>query len=221
MSTQSAKREEILKRYEGLYSAVIADALDKLGHHQTCMSPNIRPIAMDMVVCGWAMTAQGVPAAEAPEEPYKGEFEAVDSLKPGDVFVGNAGGSVCGYWGELLSNAAIARGARGAVVEGYTRDAVKILELGFPVFVEGYNPYDSLSRCDVIRINEPITCGGVLVRPGDLVFGDVDGIVVVPSELAEKALELAEEKVAGEDRARVDYAAGMSTAEVFKKHGIL
>jgi regulator of RNase E activity RraA len=214
-------REEILKRYEKLYSAVIADSLDKVGHHQTCMSLEIRPITMDMVVCGWAMTAQGIPVAEEPEEPYKGEFEAVDSLKPGDVFVGNAGGAVCGFWGELLSNAALARGARGAVVEGFTRDSVKIVELGFPVFVSGYNPYDSLSRCDVIKINEPITCGGILVRPGDLVFGDVDGIVVVPSEVAEEVLKLAEEKVTGENEARVDYAAGMSTAEVFKKHGIL
>lgn len=221
MAKRGLSREEILRRYENLYSAVIADSLDKLGRHQTCMSPNIRPITLDMVACGWAMTAQGVPAAEAPDEPYKGEFQAVDSLKAGDVFVGNAGGSVCGFWGELLSNAAMSRGARGAVVEGYTRDAVKILELGFPVFVSGFNPYDSLSRCDVIRINEPITCGGVLVHPGDLIFGDVDGVVVVPSELAEKVLELAEEKVMGENRARVDYAAGISTKEVFKKHGIL
>ena len=205
-----------------LYSAVISDALDRAGARDQAMCADIRPVYSDAVVVGRAHTALSVDVYSIAENPYKVEIVAVDSLKPGDIFVASTGNSTrtC-LWGELLSTAALARGAHGAIIDGYTRDIRQIMEMQFPVFSTGMKPVDSCGRGTVIDYACPINCGDVVVQPGDIVFGDIDGIVVIPKAVEKKVLNKALEKVKGEDRAREDLQKGAYLKDVYAKYGIL
>lgn len=205
-----------------LYAAVISDALDAVGYREQALRHTIRPLHPAAVVVGRAMPVQCVDVYEIPDEPYQQEIAAVDSLKQNDVFVCSTNQSVrnC-IWGELLSTAARARGARGAIIDGFVRDARQIVEMGFPVFTTGMSPVDSSGRGDVVAYNVPIECGGVIVNPGDIVFGDADGVVVIPRRVEIDVLEAAFTKVAGENRTRDELRAGATLREVYDKYGIL
>lgn len=220
MAHSPKRPTEWADRLARLYTAVVADVLDKLGFRNQCLDPRVRPLYPEARCAGFALTVQTVPAREvAPPCPYAGELAAVDSLQPDDVLIVSQSGS--SFWGELLSTAAQYHKCRGVVLDGPTRDSVAIRTMGFPVFHVGFHPADSLGRLDVTAHNVPINCGGVLVHPGDLILGDHDGVVVVPLAVAEKVLQLAEEKVSGENLVRKALAEGMSTAEAFAKFGIL
>ena len=205
-----------------LYTAVISDALDAAGYRQQVLRYNVRPLYPAAIVAGRAMTVQCVDVYEIPDEPYQMEIAAVDSLKPNDVFVCSTDASVrnC-IWGELLSTAARARGARGAVIDGFIRDARQITAMQFPVFMTGLSPVDSNGRGEVIAYNTPIECGGVPVFPGDIVFGDIDGVVVIPQAVEADVIRAALEKVSGENRTRDALRSGATLREVYDKYGIL
>ena len=207
---------------EQLYAAVISDALDASGYREQALRHTVRPLHPQAIVVGRAMPVLCVDVYEIPDEPYQQEIAAVDSLKPNDVLVCSTNGStrIC-FWGELLSTAARVRGARGAVIDGFIRDAKQILAMGFPVFTTGLSPVDSNGRGDVVAYNVPIECGGVKVNPGDIVFGDADGVVVVPQAVETTVIEAALEKVSGEDRTRDELLAGATLREVYDKYGIL
>lgn len=220
MAQASNRPVEWVDRLGKLYTAVVADVLDRLGWRQQVMEADIRPLFPTAKTAGFALTVHTVPARETnPAEPYKGELAAVDALQAGDVMVV----SEChwSFWGELLSTAAKYRGCHGVVIDGYTRDTQAIIQMNYPVFCRGIHPADSLGRLDVAAHNVPIVCGGVLVNPGDLVLADFDGIVVVPQSIAAQTLEKAEEKVRGENLVRKKLAEGMSASEAFQRYGIL
>jgi regulator of RNase E activity RraA len=121
----------------------------------------------------------------------------------------------------LLSTAARARGARGAVIDGLVRDVKKIEELGFPVFAAGIKPVDSRGRGVVIDYNVPVDCAGVLVSPGDLIFADYDGVVVITAEVLPDAIRLATEKVTRENHTREELLRGAYLRDVYEKYGVL
>jgi regulator of RNase E activity RraA len=205
-----------------LYSAVLADVLDSLGHRRSALPAYVRPLRPEWRLFGRAATLSVVPVAVEPRQPYALELECIDALRPGDVLVATTHGDRgSALWGELLSTAARAHGAVGVVLDGMTRDAAKILAMDFPVFAAGFCPLDSKGRLDGISHGQPIRLGDCVVRPGDWVFGDVDGVVVVPAELAETAFAQALEKVQGENRVRAELAKGRSVREVFAEYGIL
>jgi 4-hydroxy-4-methyl-2-oxoglutarate aldolase len=205
-----------------LASAVLADVLDALGHRTSALPATIRPLRAEWKVFGRAATLSTMPVAVEPEHPYAVELACVDALRPGDVLVATTNGDYSSaLWGELLSTASRAHGAVGAVIDGLTRDAAKILAMDFPVFASGFSPLDSKGRLDGIAFGQPIRIGACVVRPGDWVFGDVDGVVVVPAELAAQAFPRALEKVSGENRVREELAKGRSACEVFAEYGIL
>jgi regulator of RNase E activity RraA len=207
---------------DALSSAVLADVLDALGHRQSALPPDIRPLNPGWKLFGRAATLSAVAVAGEPAHPYAVELECVDALKIGDVLVATTNGERTGaLWGELLSTASRARGAVGVVLDGLTRDAARILAMDFPVFAAGFSPLDSRGRIDGVTHGQPIRIGSCVVRPGDLIFGDVDGLVVVPRELAETALARALEKVSGENTVRAELARGRSAREVFAEYGIL
>lgn len=124
-------------------------------------------------------------------------------------------------WGELLSTASRAHGAVGAVIDGLTRDAARILAMDFPVFAAGFSPLDSKGRLDGFQHGQPIRIGDCQARPGDFVLGDIDGIVIIPAGLADQAFPRALEKVSGENKVRAELARGRSVREVFDEYGIL
>ena len=216
----SSERYEEMK--QKLFSAVIADALDGCGYRDQILRHDIRPLYPDAVAVGRALTVLSVDVYDIPDDPYKLELEAVDALKPGDVMVAQTNGTIrSSLWGELLSTAAEARGAQGAVIDGFTRDSQAIAAMEFPLFVRGIAPYDSKGRSDVIAYNTTIECGGVKVCPGDLVFGDSDGVVVVPRAVEDQVLKAAFEKAAEEKKVREALKNGMSATAAFQKYGIL
>ena len=205
-----------------LYSGVIADILDELGYRNQAMRHDIRPLKPEDVVAGRAHTVLASDVYEIPAEPYQLEFEAVDTLAPDDVLVATTNGSTCcGFWGELLSTVSLCRKATGAIIDGMSRDSRQIRNMDFPLFCRGFNPLDSKGRTDVIACNVSIECGGVLVHPGDIVFGDYDGIVVIPAAVAEECLRRAYEKVDAENVVRDAILAGASAKEVWNKYHIL
>jgi regulator of RNase E activity RraA len=205
-----------------LSSAVLADVLDALGHRTGALPPSLRPLRPEWRLFGRAATLSAVPVATEPAHPYAVELECIDALRPGDVLVAMTNGDRgSALWGELLSTAARAHGAVGAVIDGLTRDAARIVQMDFPVFAAGFSPLDSKGRIDGVSHGQPIRVGDCVVRPGDWVFGDVDGIVVVPAALAGQAFPRALEKVRGEDRVREELLKGRSVREVFAEYGIL
>jgi regulator of RNase E activity RraA len=205
-----------------LYSAVLADVLDGLGHRTSCLPADLRPLRPEWRIFGRAATLSAMPVAAEPEKPYAIELECVDALQPGDVLLATTHGDRgSALWGELLSTAARAHGAAGAVIDGLTRDAARIMAMDFPVFAAGFSPFDSRGRLDGISHGQPIRIGACTVRPGDWVFADLDGIVIVPWELAEEAFPRALDKVTGENRVREELARGRSAREVFGEYGVL
>ena len=205
-----------------LYTAVVSDALDQLGVRSQAMREYLRPLHTRCTFAGWARTISCADIYHIPDEPYRIEIEAVDSLLPGEVAVIGTGQSTRNApWGELLSTAAKARGARGAVVDGLVRDVGKIEEIGFPVFAAGIKPVDSMGRGIVTAYNVPVECGEVLVQPGDFVFGDRDGIIVVPREMVRQTIELAADKVRRENSTRAELVDGAYLRDVFAKYGVL
>jgi regulator of RNase E activity RraA len=183
---------------------------------------DIRPLDRDWKLCGRAATLSAVTVAAEPKYPYAVEMECIDLLRRGEVLVATTNGDrASALWGELLSTAARARGAVGAVIDGLTRDAARLLTMGLPVFAAGFSPLDSRGRLDCITHGQPIRVGSCVIRPGDWIFGDIDGLVVVPVELADEAFRLALTKAQGENRVRDELARGRSLREVFAEFGIL
>jgi regulator of RNase E activity RraA len=222
MSSTAISPEAANHYRDSLTSAVLADVLDQLGHRASALPPCLRPLKSEWRLFGRAATLSAVAVATEPRHPYSVELECIDALRPGEVLVATTHGD-CGsaLWGELLSTAARAHGAAGAVIDGMTRDAEKIRAMDFPVFAAGFCPLDSKGRLDGFQHGQPIRVGACLVRPGDWVYGDIDGVVVVPAELAEAAFARGLEKVSGENRVRAELAKGRSVREVFDEYGIL
>jgi regulator of RNase E activity RraA len=205
-----------------LSSALLADVLDALGCRNSALPHMIRPLKPEWKICGRAATLSAATVAAEPKRPYAVELECVDALKPGDVLTATTNGDVgSALWGELLSTAARAHGAVGAVIDGLTRDAARLLRMDFPVFASGFCPLDSKGRLDSFVHGQPIRIGSCIIRPGDWVFGDIDGVVVAPAELAEEAMTRALEKARGENKVREELARGRSAREVFDEYGIL
>jgi len=207
-----------------LYSGVISDVLDSLGHWQHAMAPNVRPLDESLTLVGRARTGlyARVYHIDPAVNPYELEIKLIDSLEPDDVAVlACPPGNQVAPWGELLSTAARARKAAGAVTDGLVRDVRFIRAMGFPVFAGAIGPLDSKGRGSVVSIDVPIECGGVAVHPGDWIFGDVDGVCVIPGAIAEKVIQLSLDKVDKETTVRDELAAGELLATVFARHGIL
>jgi len=216
------RREEIVRQ---LYSAVLSDVMDGLGLMEQALKPFVRPLDEALVLFGRARTGLYMPRYQvAPgEDPYAVEIALVDDLRPGEVAVFACGGPTdrIAPWGELLSAAAQVRGAAGCLTDGLIRDTKAIRTMGFPVFHGGIGPLDSKGRGKMMEMDCRVVCGGAAVSSGDWVFGDADGVVVVPQAAEEEVFALALEKVAAENRTRDELRAGRTLREVFDRFGVL
>ena len=207
-----------------LYAAVLSDVLDAQGYRHQVLPPHIRPLDEELVLVGRARTGLYRDVFHVPpgHNPYELEIALIDDLRPGDVPVLGCGSSGrIAPWGELLTTACRARGANGCLTDGLVRDTKAIRALQFPVFHGGIGPLDSKGRGEVCAIDVPLECAGVSVNPGDLVFGDADGVVVVPQPIVVQTIKQALEKVEGEDRTRAELKQGARLADVFNKYGVL
>jgi 4-hydroxy-4-methyl-2-oxoglutarate aldolase len=219
---QTAHKKDLTKV---LYSAVLSDTLDEMGYGGYVFRPFVRPLDDSLSFLGTARTGLYTPAygvAEG-ENPYEIEIRLIDNLRPGDVPVLACNGPTerIAPWGELLTTAARARGAVGCVTDGLVRDIQRIREMAFPVHHGGIAPLDSKGRGRMIEMDAPVECAGVRVECGDAVFGDADGVVVVPQAIADQVFERALSKVTGEDNTRTELEEGKLLADVFAKYGVL
>ncbi|TFG67728.1 MAG: RraA family protein [Anaerolineales bacterium] len=211
---------------ENLYVPVLSDILDSLGYRNQAMHQRLRPLLPDIRNCGFAGRARTVRWMEMDyvieEDPYGLEIEIVDDLQPGDVIVHSTdykGNNA--PWGELMTTVSQLNGAVGCICDSQVRDCVRIIERGFPVYCAGISPLDSKGRARVMAYDVPILCGNVLVHPGELIFADYDGIVVVPKEIEQEVLTLAHEKANAETTTRDELLQGKSLREVYDKYGVL
>ena len=212
-----------------LYSAVIGDVLDHFGRRHQFLPPEIRPLRDDMIVVGRAMPvleiAAGSEAASREGSPLPQPFglmlRALDDLKPGEVYVCASGASgAYASWGELMTVCARNRGAPGVVIDGWSRDTRGVLALDFPCFSRGPYAQDARTRGTVADFRCPGRIGAADVRPGDVIFGDLDGVVVVPREMEADVFTAAWEKATGEKRVFEAIKAGMGAEEAWDRYGI-
>ena len=199
--------------------------MDSLGLVRRAMKPYVRPIDDGKVLIGRARTGLYMPAygVREGENPYEVEIALVDDLKADEVIVlaCNGPSDRIAPWGELLSTAAEARGAAGCITDGLVRDVRQIREMGFPVFHGGIGPLDTKGRARMVERDVPVECAGVAIEPGDIVFGDIDGVVVVPQAHEAAVIEKARAKVLGENNTRDALRKGESLAVVFRRFGVL
>lgn len=204
------------------FTAVLQDVMDAMNFRVQCMDPKIKPLAPTMKAWGEAVTIYMEAVTEVPEHPFQLEMELLDDTKEGQIIVAQCDASeLSAFWGGLLTNAAVGHKVHGVVMDGGARDYNEIVELGFPAFCAGLTPYDSQGRMDGKEHDIPIECGGVRVCPGDLIYGDVDGVVVVPQEMADEVISKAWEKIKGESTVREELRSGAGVVKTFKKYGIL
>lgn len=204
-----------------LYTPVVGDILDGHGLYHQILPAAVQPMREEMVVVGRAMPVLMIDVHGPQKKPFGLLTEALDDLRAGEVYLASGGDMRCAYWGELLTAAARTRGAVGAVINGYHRDTPKVLEQNWPVFSRGRFCQDSFVRTQVVDFRCMIEVGGVRVEPGDLVFGDLDGVVIVPAALVDDVVTKALEKARGEKVVRRAIEGGMSATDAFAKFGIL
>jgi regulator of RNase E activity RraA len=204
-----------------LYSAVLSDCLDSMGLRNQVLSSRLRPIAPGMRLVGYAATIQVVDTYTIPDDPYRGMMQTIDTAREGSVIVIASGSDRCALWGELFTTAARARGVRGTLVDGYVRDTQRIVGQQYPVFAAGARPVDMQGRSLFYTAGEIVEISGVKIAPGDLIFGDADGVVVVPFAVEQEVLGRAMEKVERENRAKTALGNGSSMESVWDEHGVL
>jgi len=213
-----------------LFTAVVGDVMDKMGLLHQFLPPRLQPLRDDMVAIGRAMPvleadvfAEAEIASNNPAmaKPFGLMLEALDDLKTNEIYVCTGGSPRYALWGELMSTRAMKLGAAGAVVDGYSRDTFGILHLGFPTFSSGRYAQDQGPRGKVIDFRTAIEIEGVRIRPGDIIFGDIDGVIVIPREAEEEAFTRAIEKARGEKLVQKAIQDGMSACDAFATFGIM
>ena len=207
-----------------LFVALLSDSLDSVGLTHQALPARIRPLdaSLKMLVRARTGVFMDVYGVRADENPYELEIALIDSLRPGEIAVLTCGASGrIAPWGELLSTAAEARGAAGALTDGYVRDISGIIAMRFPVFHGGIAPLDSKGRGRLMAIDVPVECAGVRVAPGDLVMGDADGVVVVPQAVEAEVMAAALAKRTAERSTLGDLRRGLLLRDVYEKYGVL
>jgi regulator of RNase E activity RraA len=213
-----------------LFTCVVGDVMDKLGLQHQFLPPQIQALRRDMIVAGRAMPVLAVDVFEEKvsgtknklmEKPFGLMLEALDDLRTNEVYVNTGASPRNALWGELMSIRARKLGAAGAVLNGYIRDTKAVLSLGFPAFCWGSYAQDSAPRYKVVDFRIAIEIGGIRIRPGDFIFGDIDGVCVVPTEAATEIFTKALEKARGEKLVRKALEEGSSAVAAFEKYGIM
>src|SRR5438105_3495122 len=206
---------------ERLFTPVLGDILDRERRWHQFLPQPIKPIAPMHRVVGRAFPVQIADVAGPQSRPFGRLTDALDGIQPGEVYLATGGSMNCAAWGEILTATARTRGGAGAVIDGFHRDTPRVLEQNWPVFSRGSFAQDAGVRSSVIDFRCTVEIGGVLVEPGDLIFGDIDGVLVIPRAIEGHIIELALEKVAGGKAVRREIEAGSTSTAVFDRYGIL
>lgn len=228
MWTDDSQLFELARRE--LFTAVVGDVMDKMRLRRQFLPAQIKALRDDMVLIGRAMPVLSVDVFEEVmtgsanplmSKPFGLMLEALDDLKPGEVYLNTGSSPRNALWGELMTTRARQLQTAGAVVNGYVRDTRGILRLDYPTFCYGSYAQDSAPRYKVVDFRIPIEIGHARIEPGDLLFGDLDGVCVIPREAEVEVFTRALEKARGEKLVRKAIESGMSAVEAFKTYGIM
>ncbi len=214
---------------EQLFTAVVGDIMDTLGLLHQFLPPEIRPLKNDMILAGRAMTVleEDIDRNDSSKlnsdlgKPFGLMLEALDDLRPNEIYICTGASPNYALWGELMSTRAAILGSTGAVLDGHVRDTHGILKLGFPTFSMGPYARDQGPRGKVIDFRCAIQMKGVQILPGDIVFGDIDGVCVIPQSAEDEVIRKALEKANGEKLVAKAIRSGMSACDAFDKFGIM
>lgn len=220
--TPELDEQSMLEALRGdLYTPVVGDILDELGYAHQFLPPQVMPLTPGMKVAGRAMTVLMIDVFGPQDKPFGRLTEALDDLQPDEVYIATGGTGRCAYWGELLTATARMRGAVGAVVDGYHRDTPQVLEQDWPVFSKGPWAQDSSIRTQVVDFRCAIEIGSVRIASGDIIFGDRDGVLVIPQQIAATVVSRAVVKASAEKVVRSAIESGMTATAAFQEFGIL
>ncbi len=212
---------ELCDRFADLYTGAIADVLDARGYRNRTLRNAVEPLARDMQMAGIAHTALGRRNVDVdPEAQIRAHLEMVCEAPEHGVLVVEANDTVSAQIGELMTTSLAAQNCRGCVCDGGTRDTAFIRDQGFPVFTGYCTPEDSVPRWELLDWDVEVIVGGVDISPGDVIVGDVDGVVVVPRAIAPEVLQAAEAKVGDEDRVRAAIREGATPLEAYDRYGV-
>ena len=219
--TRKEKSPDLVERLAKIpYTGAISDILDEMGFHNQVLPKEIQSLHPGQTVAGRALTIAGEPTtSDDPEVIFIPFLKMLGEVKPGDVLVSQPHDNLAAHLGELSSETAQFRGARGAVIDGGARDTDYILKLGFPVFARYKTPVDIVGRWRLVAHNIPVDIGRVHIDPGDSIVGDGDGVVAIPQSIIEEVVTKAEEVVETENRVRKSILKGVHPVDAFRQFG--
>lgn len=223
-NTVSVNMEEICERYRRLYAGAVYDVLESLGYPNQVLAHDLRPLAPEMKLAGPAFTVKGTMTCERDEAGRHKRIAMIKKMTYPCVEVRDRGTPFnVALYGELSATTAKAHGAVGALIDGATRDSGHLISMKFPVFARYRNPVEAFGRYLILSCQVPILLSGettetVRVEPGDFVFGEADGALVIPKHLTLQVLAECERISGIEDKARLEFARGDDPVEVFQRH---
>ena len=215
-----ALNSEMIK--EILYSGIISDVLDGMGYRNQALAGGISPLTDDTVIFGPAFTSIGTTVYSMPENPLVAQCKVVDQLGEDEIYVLVTRGDYnCAVFGELFATAVNARKGAGVLLDGYARDVKALKEMKFPLFYKGRDVRTSKGRCEINECQIPVILDGVTIRPGDYIFGDIDGLIVIPKEVAEEVIRQAAETVEKENEVRTRLLNGSTLQKAYEEIGAI
>lgn len=215
-------KENVEKLKKVLYSGILCDVLDGMGYRNQSIGMAIKPLNDDTVIFGPAFTSIGTQVYSMPENPLIAQCKVVDQLREGEVYVLKTRGEYnCAVFGELFATAVRQRGGAGVLLDAMTRDVKVLKQMDFPLFYRGTDPKTSKGRCEINECQIPVVIGGVTIHPGDLIFGDIDGTVIIPADIAGEVLDKALETIKKEDQVRDGLIGGASLEKVYTEIGAI
>ena len=207
---------------EKLYSGIISDVLDGMGYRNQALAGGISPLTDDTVIFGPAFTSIGTTVYSMPENPLVAQCKVVDQLGEDEIYVLVTRGDYnCAVFGELFATAVNARKGAGVLLDGYARDVKALKEMKFPLFYKGRDVRTSKGRCEINECQIPVILDGVTIRPGDYIFGDIDGVIVIPKEVAEEVIRQAAETVEKENEVRTRLLNGSTLQKAYEEIGAI
>ena len=205
-----------------LYSAILSDVMDQMGYSNQSIGLAVMPLKEDTVIFGPAFTSIGTQVYSMPEDPLTAQCKVVDQLSEGEVYVlVIRGDRNCAVFGELFGNGVLGRKGNGVLTNGYARDIKQLKEMNFPLFYGGTNPRTSKGRCEIDECQIPVVLDGVTIHPGDFIFGDADGVAIIPKAITDEVLKRAIETIEKEDIVRDSIKTGLGMQAAYQINGTI
>ena len=214
--------KDIKELKEVLYSGILCDVLDQMGYCNQAFSNEIMPLHDRVVILGPAFTSIGTEVYSMPENPLTAQCKVVDQLGEDEIYVlATRGNYNCAVFGELFATAVKGRKGAGVLLDGYARDMRALKKMDFPLFYRGRDPKTSKGRCEINECQIPVLIDGVTINPGDWIFGDIDGVVVIPKDVKDEVFDRALETIEKENLVRSKLTSGISLQEAYEEVGAI